>query len=141
MKEQIKQALDKATPGPWERMNGRDIFTKNGATNREGVTADTNDGWHIADCLVGWTNVDGEECELSWDERQANANLIANSPTWLRWQNERIEDLEQALEQSLRQWANYANEQRMDDISASDDLEGREYQRIRALLAVMECDT
>lgn len=76
MKEEIKKALDKATPGPWKV-------------------------WDRSD-RVQVVESDGElsVCEMdggSYGMWQHNAHLIANSPEWLRWQNERIEQLEDAL--------------------------------------------
>ena len=72
--------MSKWTKGPWEVCNGYDVFTGTGATSQSGVKADDNDGWHIADCMVGITFVDGQESSLSFDEQCANANLIAAAP-------------------------------------------------------------
>lgn len=82
--KQVEKALSEATPGPWEAMNGRDIFTTKGATNRAGITADHNDGWQIADALCGPAIVNGEEWDMGYAERISNAELIANAPTWIR---------------------------------------------------------
>jgi len=68
-----------ATPGPWEQMNGNDVFTTRGAVNGEGVKCDDNDGWYIASCNPGPTFVNGEEMELSFHERTANARFIAEA--------------------------------------------------------------
>lgn len=73
----IIEIIAKATPGPWEVTNGTDVFTKQGAVNAEGVTADENDGWQIADCGAGATYANGELTELSAEEQQANARFIA----------------------------------------------------------------
>ena len=89
--KKISEAVEAATPGPWEVMNNRDIFTHRGATNRAGITADENDGWHIADTMCGPTSVDGEDWEFRYHERHANAHLIANAPTWLKAQQAHIE--------------------------------------------------
>lgn len=79
------------TKGPWQRTNGTDVFSGLGAVNGNGVVADSNDGWQIADCMVGITFVEGEEMSLSYDEQVANAKLIAAAP-------ELLEALEMALE-------------------------------------------
>ena len=70
-------AETKFTPGPWEVVNGTDVFTGLGATNAAGVKADYTDGWHLADCSVGLTTVDGQCIELSRQEQMANAHLMA----------------------------------------------------------------
>ena len=68
------------TPGPWEIENVTDVFTQSGAHNAEGITADHDDGWQVADCSVGKTSVDGELSQLSLDECICNARLIAAAP-------------------------------------------------------------
>lgn len=70
----------KATPGPWEITNLTDVFTPTGATNRHGVTANDNDGWHVADCNMGLTHVGDEYVDLEYEEKKANAHLIAAAP-------------------------------------------------------------
>src|SRR5690606_37681021 len=71
----------KWTPGPWEAKNGTDVFTTLGAANSEGIEAAHNDGWHVADCAAGWTFIEGGgTADLSFEERQANAHLIAAAP-------------------------------------------------------------
>ena len=64
----------KNTPAPWRVVNGSDVFTDLGANNADGVAAEWNDGWHIADCSVS---------ELSYSEINANAKLIAAAPALL----------------------------------------------------------
>lgn len=58
------------TPGPWEVFNGTDIFAPCG---------NGNDGYLVADCSVARTTTlrDGTEAELPYDQRLANARLIA----------------------------------------------------------------
>jgi hypothetical protein len=68
------------TKGPWDAVNGTDIFTALGAVNAAGVKADDNDGWQVADCDVSATFVDGHLTVLSLDEKRANAALIAAAP-------------------------------------------------------------
>ena len=82
MKEQIREALDNATPGPW----GWSVMED----SRHVIWDHTFFNRHIAEIVRG--GVENEQRE------EDNAILIANSPTWLRWQNERIEQLEKALE-------------------------------------------
>ena len=98
MINEIKEALDKATSGPWERMNRTDVFTTLEAANREGIKSDDTDGWQIADCNVGLTYLeDGSISELSIDEKSSNAHLIANAPEWLRYLISEVERLENTL--------------------------------------------
>jgi len=68
------------TPGPWEIDNVTDVFTQSGSQNAEGVPADQDDGWQVADCSVGKTFVDGELIQLSVVECICNARLIAAAP-------------------------------------------------------------
>lgn len=69
-----------STPGPWEVENSTDVFTQLGAKNANGVAADSNDGWQVADTSVGLTFVNNEAAYLSVDECIANAHLIAAAP-------------------------------------------------------------
>ena len=71
------------TPGPWLVVNTTDVFTGLGASTRDGVHADANDGWRIADCDVAVAFVDGVEIEMGYAEKKANARLIAASPDLL----------------------------------------------------------
>lgn len=71
------------TPGPWFAVNATDVFTGLGASTRDGVSADTNDGWRIADCDVAVAFVDGVEMEMGFSEKLANARLIAAAPDLL----------------------------------------------------------
>lgn len=105
---EIRKMVAAATPGPWEVMNLRDVFTSAGATNRAGIKADNNDGWHIADTMCGPTNVNGEEWELRYTERHANAELIAKAPETItalcnevERQSEENTDLSKRLNQAL----------------------------------------
>lgn len=72
MKNEIMQSLDKATPGQWE------VKTDKFFSNTKGIYSN---GFYIGGGI-----------------REQDAELISNAPTWLRWQNERIEELEKALE-------------------------------------------
>lgn len=71
---------NKHTPGPWEVVNGKDIFTPLGAMNAEGVYAPFNDGWHIASMGECTCSISGEEIGLDYREANANARLIAAAP-------------------------------------------------------------
>jgi hypothetical protein len=64
------------TPTPWKVYNSTDVFTDLGQANRQGIHADKTTAWHIADCSVGKTLVDGDLVELSFKEAQANARRI-----------------------------------------------------------------
>lgn len=70
----------KFTPGPWQVVNSTDVFTSLGGKNAQGVAADNDDGWQVADTHVGITFVDGEDSYLSMDECIANAHLMAVAP-------------------------------------------------------------
>lgn len=83
MKDEIKQALGKATIGPWEFAVFED--------SRHVIYDSTYLNRHIAEIVKG--GVENEQRE------EDNAFLIANAPTWLKWQNERIEQLEKALKE------------------------------------------
>jgi len=73
----------KGTPGPWSVINTADVFSALGAPSGDGVNADANDGWLIADCENGFANVDGIHTELGLDVQRANAQLIAAAPDLL----------------------------------------------------------
>lgn len=73
----------KGTPGPWSVINTADVFSALGAPSGDGVNADANDGWLIADCSNGFANVDGMHTELGFDVQKANAQLIAAAPDLL----------------------------------------------------------
>lgn len=72
------------TPGPWQVVNAKDVFTAPGAPNAAGVCAEQNDGWQIADCGSFFGCVIGDSAhEMSMDEERANARLIAAAPELL----------------------------------------------------------
>lgn len=73
----------KGTPGPWSVINSADVFSALGAPSGDGVNADANDGWLIADCSNGFANVDGMHTELGFDVQKSNAQLIAAAPDLL----------------------------------------------------------
>lgn len=75
--EAIRKRAENATEGPWEQLNGVDIFTPLNITTNHDVASDHNDGWHIATCVGFTTTVDGEEIELDYTEVEANAEFIA----------------------------------------------------------------
>lgn len=102
--DEITAALAAATPGPWEHMNAYDVFTLRGVTNREGIKANENDGWHICEVNCSPTFVGGDELELvdlKHHEKKANAQLIAKAPEYITYLLQEIERRDKALE-----WAN-----------------------------------
>lgn len=74
---------NKHTPGPWNVIEGTRVFTDLGAESGDGLKADDNDGWMIADCRACWTSVDGEPTDLTFKTANANAVLIAAAPDLL----------------------------------------------------------
>lgn len=79
--ERTGSSVGKWTAGPWEVVNSTGVYTALGATNAEGIKADNCDGWNVAETGdVSFTFVDDEVCELSYEERVANAHLIASAP-------------------------------------------------------------
>lgn len=73
----------KGTPGPWEIVNGGDIFGPPGGDSGDGVKCDSNDGWQVAEVGIYVTFVDGELMELGDGPREANKHLIAAAPELL----------------------------------------------------------
>jgi hypothetical protein len=73
----------KGTPGPWQVVNGTDIFTRLGGRNASGVEAAWNDGWHIADCDMGPSFTEEGQADIPYAEKQANARLFAAAPELL----------------------------------------------------------
>ncbi|KIL42099.1 hypothetical protein SD70_02645 [Gordoniibacillus kamchatkensis] len=71
--QEIREALQKATPGPWYAY-GTEVFVESGAI-----------------CKL-WGERPGGE--FKFDNYENNAHLIANAPEWLKWQNEKIESLQ-----------------------------------------------
>lgn len=70
----------KGTPGPWEIMNGGDIFGPPGGDSGDGVKCDRMDGWQVAEVGIYVTFVDGELVELGDAPREANKRLIVKAP-------------------------------------------------------------
>lgn len=73
----------KGTPGPWEVVNGTDIFTPLAARNGAGTAAHEKDGWHIADCSMGETQTEDGTENIPHREQLANARLTAAAPELL----------------------------------------------------------
>lgn len=73
----------KGTPGPWEIMNGGDIFGPQGGDSGDGVKCDIDDGWQVAEVGIYAAFVDGELVELGDGPREANKKLIAAAPELL----------------------------------------------------------
>lgn len=90
MKDEIRRSLAEATPGPWKFGNaeeGKRIILG-------------GSGNYVCNVQIYQT----PRAFGFYDEptREANAHLIANAPTWLKWQNERIDQLEKELERFIR---------------------------------------
>jgi hypothetical protein len=73
----------KHTPGPWQVIEGANVYTAHGADSGDGIKADADDGWLIADCGSGLTYVDGELISLGYELAKANAKLISAAPDLL----------------------------------------------------------
>ena len=73
----------KHTQGPWEFKNGSDIFGPLGGDSGDGVKADHNDGWMVAEVGCYSAFVDGEFVQMGREVREANAKLIAAAPELL----------------------------------------------------------
>jgi len=88
--EEIRKALDAATPGPWEVTNLGDVH----------ITKDYRmvDGRHIAMWIADMC-VDRE----NEDQILADAHLIANAPEWLRWQQGEIDRLQEKVDSLLEE--------------------------------------
>ena len=82
---------EKHTPEPWEVCSGTDIFTARGGRRADGMPAQKNDGWYIADYYQNRRiQVDGPDVtdSLPFDEQVENAiravacvNACAGIPT------------------------------------------------------------
>lgn len=70
----------KGTPGPWFVVEGVNIFTDLGAKNSIGDNCDLRDGWQIASATFSTTNVNSNDIQLTFNEVNANAKLIAAAP-------------------------------------------------------------
>ena len=70
----------KWTSGPWELMNGGDIFGPHGGDSGDGVSCDDSDGWQVAEVGFYESFVDGTPAELGRECRAANISLIAAAP-------------------------------------------------------------
>lgn len=95
----IRKALAMGpTPGPWEVINGRDVFTRLGARNAAGAEAAANDGWHIADCDMGSSRTEEGAEEIPIAEKRANAAYItACDPDTIRALLEERDELAEQL--------------------------------------------
>ncbi|MCP4645789.1 MAG: hypothetical protein GY851_35415 [bacterium] len=71
------------TPGPYEVKNLTDVFGPLGGDSGDGMAADPNDGWLVADCSAGVTFAGNMETELGFDVQKANARLLATAPDML----------------------------------------------------------
>ena len=74
----------KGTPGPWELMNGCNVFSQLGADSGDGYKAPDNDGWLIATVEIGAvSDENGELVEMGRSCVAANARLITAAPDLL----------------------------------------------------------
>lgn len=73
LSDDIRAALAKATPGPWEaRVLGSEGYAIDGSVDPSAASLRSRMPRRVARC--GY---------LDWDTDKANAHLIANAPTWL----------------------------------------------------------
>ena len=66
----------KGKPGPWEIVNGGDIFGPLGGDSGDGAVCDERDGWQVAEVGRYSSFVDGELVEQGADVRKANLALL-----------------------------------------------------------------
>ena len=86
MIDQIKQALEKSTPGKWEVTNLGDVSITTGYR--------FEDGRHIATWIADMCEDDRDEEEI-----HADAHLIANATEWLRYLVGEVERLEKEFDE------------------------------------------
>lgn len=77
------KVIGKPTPGPWEVINGTEVFSQLGSDSGDGVKARHDDGWMVADCNDYLTLSKIGMVELGIDVRKANARLISSAPCLL----------------------------------------------------------
>ncbi|MBY6111179.1 hypothetical protein KUV74_12325 [Halomonas sp. DP1Y21-3] len=70
----------KFTPGPWEVINGGDIFGPLGGDSGDGLRAETNDGWQVAEVRQYPAFTDEGLVDMGKGVTKANAHLIAAAP-------------------------------------------------------------
>lgn len=98
-----------ATPGPWERGNGSDVFTELGADNGNGAYAAQNDAWQIADCDpasgTDWCIDLGADGAIAWGQlkSQSNAAFIARSRTLIPELCDALEKAEEKNKQLMHE--------------------------------------
>lgn len=66
----------KGTPGPWEIVNGGDIFGPLGGDSGDGAVCDERDGWQVAEVGRYSSFVDGQLVEQGAGVRKANLALL-----------------------------------------------------------------
>lgn len=74
----------KGTPGPWEIVNGGDIFGPLGGESGDGLACDETDGWQVAEVGHYSAFVDGELVEQGAAVRKANQALLLAAPALLK---------------------------------------------------------
>jgi hypothetical protein len=87
--------------------NATDVFTGLGAPSGDGVTADSNDGWYIADVQMSGACVEGVQTQLCYDVAKANARLIAAAPCLLAACRRAVLALAFAAETAPAMWDDY----------------------------------
>lgn len=70
----------KWTDGPWQVINGFDVFGPLGGDSGDGVQCDDSDGWQVASCDPRPSFVDDKLVDLGYNVAKANAHLIAAAP-------------------------------------------------------------
>lgn len=65
------------TDGPWEVINGFDVFGPLGGDSGDGVKCDDSHGWHVASCDPRPSFVQGVQVDLGYDAAKANAHLVS----------------------------------------------------------------
>lgn len=68
------------TPGPWEVIDGVNIWTGLGARIAHGLKCDDKEGWLIASMGDLDSSIAGEHASMPYAEKKANARLIGAAP-------------------------------------------------------------
>ena len=74
--DEIRKRTEGYTPGPWQRLNAKDVFTVSDERRP------SNSGFQIADCAMDYALPD--ESEMPYEEQKQNAALVAAAPDLLR---------------------------------------------------------
>ena len=93
--DDIRERTEGHTPGPWHRLNAKDVFTVSDERRS------SYSGFQIADCAMDYALPD--ESEMPYEEQKQNAALVAAAPDLLRIATEQEAEI-QSLRGSLGQW-------------------------------------